>query len=672
MFQKFGKDIPQSLVDIVSGIMSEAKSDEPAAPDAEAIARRKRLQAIKDKQEDDAAERGSGEKKSSGARTVAGKAYGGSKQKDEPEQQDEETVNELSKNTMKSYKTKAVDAGLKSFDLATSAGNRGDMKRFTKHSKDLANRAKGIATASKKLGEDVESLDEGKLDKMTLSDLWHSHAHHSYGADQGYGGGQGGHHSHHAATAIENHVRKHYGNKVADDMVNHSDMHVAHAEYAGPKDSEKLEHDSAKLRTKHGITGNLYGMHAEEVIHEKSVSKAQQKFMGMVYKAKKSGNAASPAVAKAAKGMSKKAAHDFAATKHKGLPTHKEDSSSDMMNKRQQQYNQAEELELHLDLTEGKKKELDLPFTPDKPHGPIAKPGKGGYGPSAAKHLARLGLKGMKKETMMGAAPSNATGMGESHVAESRGHKILATKLRQLAAQSHGISPDVSTNAQNVKDKMKDAQNLKGVEIVKQKDTSIKKEEVEQIDELSTRTLVKYHNAAYNDLADRRSTIKGYSQFPKNQKKVDDARHRALNRQVGMVRAVKKLGSIPEETDRDKHFGAQSQKMQDAINLHLRKGKNYDDAVKAAKEHVKEEVVNELSKDTLTSYKNKATSDKEEHDDVKYDGDQSFSNRIKANWKGALRRKGIKLATNKLAKEDSKSPGQDEDDHMSPGATARN
>jgi len=44
-----------------------------------------------------------------------------------------------------------------------------------------------------------------------------------------------------------------------------------------------------------------------------------------------------------------------------------------------------------------------------------------------------------------------------------------------------------------------------------------------------------------------------------------------------------------DEANNDKHFEKQSKKMQDAINLHLRKGKSYADAVKAAKVHVKEE-----------------------------------------------------------------------------------
>lgn len=53
-----------------------------------------------------------------------------------------------------------------------------------------------------------------------------------------------------------------------------------------------------------------------------AVSKAQQKFMGMVHAAQKGEKPASPEVAKVAKDMGKKAAKDFASTKHKGLPSH--------------------------------------------------------------------------------------------------------------------------------------------------------------------------------------------------------------------------------------------------------------------------------------------------------------------------------------------------------------
>lgn len=103
--------------------------------------------------------------------------------------------------------------------------------------------------------EEVESLDEGKMDKMTLSGLWHKHAQHSHLNDQGYGSGTDSpRHSGHAATAIENHVRKHHGNKVADDMVSHSDHHVAYHEYAGPEEASHHEKEMAKLKKKHGIS----------------------------------------------------------------------------------------------------------------------------------------------------------------------------------------------------------------------------------------------------------------------------------------------------------------------------------------------------------------------------------------------------------------------------------
>lgn len=62
---------------------------------------------------------------------------------------------------------------------------------------------------------------------------------------------------------------------------------------------------------------------------EKAKSKAQQKFMGMVYAAKKGEKPASKAVAKAAKGMSKGDAKDYAKTKHKGLPAHVSEASND-------------------------------------------------------------------------------------------------------------------------------------------------------------------------------------------------------------------------------------------------------------------------------------------------------------------------------------------------------
>jgi hypothetical protein len=144
----------------------------------------------------------------------------------------------------------------------------GHEKAEKKMMKSLDKNSDGKHTKADHQMESVEPLDEGKMEKMTLSGLWHKHANESYHADQGYGIGAGSmKNSSHAATAIENHVRKHYGNKVADDMVSHSDHSVAHAEYAGPGESEHHEKEAEKLRKKHGIGGSLHG---ESYVREES------------------------------------------------------------------------------------------------------------------------------------------------------------------------------------------------------------------------------------------------------------------------------------------------------------------------------------------------------------------------------------------------------------------
>lgn len=72
--------------------------------------------------------------------------------------------------------------------------------------------------------------------------------------------------------------------------------------------------------TKQLENGKTLLKESEQLLKEKAVSQAQQKFMGMVHAAQKGKKPASPEVAKVAKGMSHKAAKDYASTKHKGLP----------------------------------------------------------------------------------------------------------------------------------------------------------------------------------------------------------------------------------------------------------------------------------------------------------------------------------------------------------------
>ena len=86
----------------------------------------------------------------------------------------------------------------------------------------------------------------------------------------------------------------------------------------GDHESDEIKQAMAMLK-KAGYTVEK----AAEQVDEKAVSKKQQRFMGMVHAAQKGEKPASKEVAKVAKGMGKKDAEDFAATKHKGLPEKK-------------------------------------------------------------------------------------------------------------------------------------------------------------------------------------------------------------------------------------------------------------------------------------------------------------------------------------------------------------
>lgn len=90
--------------------------------------------------------------------------------------------------------------------------------------------------------------------------------------------------------------------------------------YADYQQVSIAAHDKATKKNK-----NVVGLVTKEEVQldEKALSRAQQRFMGMVYAAKKGETPASPEVAKAAAGISKKAARDFAKTKHAKLPEKK-------------------------------------------------------------------------------------------------------------------------------------------------------------------------------------------------------------------------------------------------------------------------------------------------------------------------------------------------------------
>ena len=90
-------------------------------------------------------------------------------------------------------------------------------------------------------------------------------------------------------------------------------------------DDDRDENTYSADRTKNPKKLRKQKAMGEETLHEKALSKAQQRFFGMVRATQKGEmENPSPEVAKAASSMSKSDVKDFAKTKHKGLPSKKE------------------------------------------------------------------------------------------------------------------------------------------------------------------------------------------------------------------------------------------------------------------------------------------------------------------------------------------------------------
>lgn len=131
-----------------------------------------------------------------------------------------------------------------------------------------------------------------------------------------------------------------------------------------------------------------------------------------------------------------------------------------------------------------------------------------------------------------------------------------------------------------------------------------KKIDEESLDEISDPAKKRYVKAAARDLKNIGLTQGAHSQAnprPNAPKGSHDEFTKTnlrmmKNREKGIERALKEDDMMQKKDKKpsgyghasDAHYAAQSPKMQTAINLHLRKGKSYDDAVSAAKKHVKE------------------------------------------------------------------------------------
>lgn len=120
-------------------------------------------------------------------------------------------------------------------------------------------------------------------------------------------------------------------------LKNMSDAHInmLHRKFIKEEDDTTKQIENLKnladqaIKTKEALN-SVTGEVKEEEINEKSVSKQQQKIMGLALSVKKGDtpkSKVSKKVQKMAKEMSKKDLEDFARTKHKGLPTKVEEDN---------------------------------------------------------------------------------------------------------------------------------------------------------------------------------------------------------------------------------------------------------------------------------------------------------------------------------------------------------
>jgi len=144
-------------------------------------------------------------------------------------------------------------------------------------------------------------------------------------------------------------------------------------------------------------------------MNEKAVSKAQQKFMGMVHAAQKGEKAASKEVGDVAKTMKKKDVKDFAQTKHKGLPEKKK--------KVKEAERPSDQVDMGAGLGAGRNDKV-LEAKPD---------------------FLDLDKDGNKKEPMKKAAADKK----KQKVKESMNHKLMSAKLR---GKAHALAKESYNN----------------------------------------------------------------------------------------------------------------------------------------------------------------------------------------------------------------------------------
>jgi hypothetical protein len=176
------------------------------------------------------------------------------------------------------------------------------------------------------------------------------------------------------------------------------------------------------------------------------------------------------------------------------------------------------------------KKELPPPFEPDKKPKKFATAGKAGYGPSAARHLAQLGLK----QQMLKVNPK----LAESWDTETLNALSKSTKLTKEAVSYSGLGTDVV-------DKKK---KLNPQPALTMKPKQVKDFKEENIAELKASTLQSYADKAHQQAMDATYDAAHLNRSGEEKLKAD-AKRLASKRAGGVQMAQTKLDRMKESLD---------------------------------------------------------------------------------------------------------------------------
>ena len=308
-----------------------------------------------------------------------------------------------------------------------------------------------------------------------------------------------------------------------------------------------------------------------------------------------------------------------------------------------------------------KKKEDDLPFTPDKPKNPSAKAGKFGIGPSTAKHLAKMGMQlAMKKKAMKEEKDEQEYGYEGAmaitqlktmirHADHMMGMMEEDTDLPEWVQSKITLATDyVQTAHDYLMSEMNEELSPKQKKIDKNNNgkidgqdlAKIRNEETEQIDELSKGTLASYAKKATNNARMQQSVGKDFEKQADKSRKpgmkaaalslADKYKSKSRSREAGVGKAIDRLAKedfeqIEErnkenalkrktmDASRGARFKAQGNHVPAPEPEH-KTGQAHNKAIgRAIRQMSNEETeqIDELSKGTLRSYIDKKSDDHE-------------------------------------------------------------